>query len=834
MALKKSDLYSSLWGSCDELRGGMDASQYKDYVLFMLFIKYVSDKYADYDGFEPPIVIPKGASFADMVALTGDSDIGNKINTQVIQPLIDANSRLARSDFPDFNDPAKLGDGEARMHRLGNLIAIFNDPKLDFTQNRAEHDDILGDAYEYLMRHFATQSGKSKGQFYTPAEVSRIIAQVLGIGPHNTVASTTAYDPTCGSGSLLLKIAAEAGKHITLEGQEKDSTTAGLARMNMILHDFPTANIASGGEGTLVKPRFLDDREQLRTYDYVVANPPFSDKTWSTGLTLGVGGSGDRYQRFTWGVPPKKQGDYAYLLHIVRSMKSTGKAACILPHGVLFRGNAEAVIREQLVRSGILKGIIGLPANLFYGTGIPACILVLDKENATARKGIFMIDASKGFRKDGPKNRLREQDIHRIVDTFRRQDESDPHYARMVPFAEIADPKNAYNLNLPRYIDSTEPEDLQDIDGHLRGGIPERDLDALGGYWKHMPALRAALFQPVTRPGYAQLRLHIGEVKAAIFGHPEFTAFHGSVTAIFERWRQTNIPHLKGFAEGGHPKTLIATVSESLLADFKAAPLLNAYDVYQHLMDYWAETLQDDAYLIAAVGWKEGAKPREILQVKNKDKKLVWPEDHDFKRGKRRFKSDLIPATLVIDRYFATERDAIAALEAELASIEQQLDEKLEEGSGEEGLLAEVIEGEGDKQKITAKAVKSRLKDIGKDTDYADERKALEEYSALLGKQADAKAQLKTAQDDLEAKLDAKYPQLTEDDIKTLVVDDKWLATLAAAVQGELDRVSQTLTGRIRQLAERYATPLPQLTNEVVALAARVDGHLKKMGAVWK
>ena len=479
MALKKSDLYSSIWASCDELRGGMDASQYKDYVLFMLFIKYVSDKYADYDGFEPPIVIPKGASFKDMVAVTGDPDIGNKINTQVIQPLIDANTRLARADFPDFNDPNKLGDGQTRVHRLGNLIAIFNSPELDFSANRAEHDDILGDAYEYLMRLFATESGKSKGQFYTPSEVSRVIAKVIGISPQNTVAGTTAYDPTCGSGSLLLKVASEAGRQITLEGQEKDGTTAGLARMNVILHDFATAKIESGGEGTLVKPRFLDG-EDLRTYDYVVANPPFSDKTWSTGLTLGESGEGDRYKRFSWGVPPRKKGDYAYLLHIVRSMKGTGKAACILPHGVLFRGNVEADIRRNVVRSGILKGIIGLPANLFYGTGIPACILVLDKENAAARTGVFMIDASKGFRKDGPKNRLRDRDIHRIVDTFRKQDESDPRYARMVPLAEIADPKNDYNLNLPRYIDGTEPEDLQDIDGHLRGGIPERDLDALG------------------------------------------------------------------------------------------------------------------------------------------------------------------------------------------------------------------------------------------------------------------------------------------------------------------------------------------------------------------
>ncbi len=831
MPIKKSDLYSSLWALCDELRGGMDASQYKDYVLFMLFIKYVSDKYGDYDGFEPPVVIPKGANFKDMVALKGNADIGNLINTQVIQPLIDANSRLARSDFPDFNDSNKLGDGAQKVEKLGNLIAIFENPALDFSKNRAENDDILGDAYEYLMRHFATESGKSKGQFYTPSEVSRIMAKAIGISPANSIAATTAYDPTCGSGSLLLKVAAEAGKHITLEGQEKDVTTAGLARMNMILHDFPTANVLSGN--TLFDPKFKDG-EQLRTYDYVVANPPFSDKTWSTGLTLGEGGSGDRFQRFSWGVPPKKQGDYAYLLHIIRSMKSTGKAACILPHGVLFRGNAEAVIRQQLVRSGYLKAIIGLPTNLFYGTGIPACIVVLDKENATARKGIFMIDASKGFKKDGPKNRLREQDLHKIVDTFTRQDESDPRYARMVPVSEIADSKNDYNLNLPRYIDSTEPEDLQDIDGHLRGGIPDRDLDALNNYWKIMPGLRIALFGKSTRPGYAALKLPIAEVKPAIFGHAEFTAFTTKARKIFTKWQTASVPLLKGLAKHGHPKPLIETIAEDLLVTFKTAPLLDAYDVYQHLMDYWAETMQDDCYLIADAGWKAGALPREIRQVKNKEGKFVWPEKEDFKKGKRRFKSDLVPAALLIARYFAAERDAIAALEADITGIEQQLDESREEQSGEEGLLAEVIEGEGGKLKITSKVLKARLKDIGHDADYAEERQALEAYAALLDQQTDAKARLKTAQDDLEAKLDAKYPTLTEANIQTLVVDDKWLVTLAAAVQGELDRVSQTLTGRIRQLAERYATPLPQLTDEVATLATRVDGHLKKMGAIWK
>jgi type I restriction enzyme M protein len=236
MALKKSELYSSLWQSCDELRGGMDASQYKDYVLVLLFVKYVSDKFAG----QPyaPITIPKGASFADMVALKGKPDIGDQINKKILGPLAKANNL---SDMPDFNDANKLGSGDEMVKKLGNLIAIFENPALDFSKNRADGDDLLGDAYEYLMRHFATESGKSKGQFYTPAEVSRIMAQIIGIRHAKTSNKTTAYDPTCCSGSLLLKVgdAASHGKDvkITLYGQEKDSATAGLARMNMILHD---------------------------------------------------------------------------------------------------------------------------------------------------------------------------------------------------------------------------------------------------------------------------------------------------------------------------------------------------------------------------------------------------------------------------------------------------------------------------------------------------------------------------------------------------------------------------------------------------------------------
>jgi type I restriction enzyme M protein len=809
----------------------MDASQYKDYVLFMLFIKYISDKYADSDDFAPPVVIPKGASFKDMIQLKGKSDIGDKINTQIIQPLIDANARLARSDFPDFNDPNKLGEGKAMVDRLTNLVSIFQKPELNFSKNRADHDDILGDAYEYLMRHFAQESGKSKGQFYTPSEVSRIIAQVIGISPEKAVAATTAYDPTCGSGSLLLKVAAESGKHITLEGQEKDVTTAGLARMNMILHDFPTANIVQGN--TLANPKFKQG-EGLRTYDYVVANPPFSDKGWSSGLTP----ANDPYQRFAWGVPPAKQGDYAYLLRIIRSMKSSGKGACILPHGVLFRGNAEAVIRKQLVRSGYLKGIIGLPANLFYGTGIPACILVLDKENAPARalsatgaagdkkRGIFMIDASKGFIKDGPKNRLREQDLHRIVDAFGKQVDV-PRFARMVPFDEIADPKNDYNLNLPRYIDSSSPEDIQDIHAHLNGGIPARDIDGepeaappipgLSAYWAVFPSLRNTLFRANAHPGYLDLAVEPTAIKTTILEHEEFAAFRAQVTERFAQWRADNTPRLKGFDRDGQPKELITTIGEALLDSFRSAPLLDPYDLYQHLMDYWAETLQDDAYEIAADGWV--AETRRVLEEVKGGKKKGEMKDKGWT-------CDLIPKPYIVARYFANEQAGLDALQAELEALIAETTELEEEHGGEDGAFAEL-------DKINKSEVSKRLKEIKAAPEYADETRILKQWNKLEQRQSALKKQIKEADAALDQLAYEKYRQLSVDEIKTLVVDDKWLTALSGAVQGELERVSQTLTGRVRELAERYAATLPQLTDRVAELSTRVDEHLKKMGAVW-
>ena len=810
MALKKSELYSSLWKSCDELRGGMDASQYKDYVLVLLFVKYVSDKYAgDPDALievpEPEADKP-GGRFADMVAAKGDKEIGDKLN-KTIARLADANDNLKGAiNVADFNDEEKLGKGKDMVDRLTRLVAIFEG--LDFGRNRAEGDDLLGDAYEYLMRHFATESGKSKGQFYTPAEVSRIMAQVIGLGQANS-ATQSIYDPTCGSGSLLLKAHDEAksrtGLDLAIYGQEMDNATSALARMNMVLHDCPTAEIWQ--DNTLSRPHFLGSDGGLKTFDFIVANPPFSTKAWTSGLDP----ANDLYGRFAYGTPPEKNGDYAFLLHMLKSLKSTGKAAVILPHGVLFRGGAEGGIRSRLIQQGVIQAIIGLPANLFYGTGIPACIIVLDKEGAAGRTagqgGIFMVDASKGFVKDGNKNRLREQDIHRIVDTFTRQLER-PRYARLVPLAEIAG--NDYNLNLPRYIDSTEPEDLQDIEAHLKGGIPLRDIDGLSAYWQVFPAVRQTLFADADRPGYCQLRVEPGQIKAAIFDHPEFTAFNQTVTALFEGWKNDNAELLTGIALGDRPKLLIEALSESLLETFRnggqIATLIDPYAVYQHLMDYWMETMQDDAWMIATDGW----------QAQRVDGALKGQPN-----------TDLIPAALVVARCFSAEQAQVEQLEAERDAISRQIEELEEEHGGDEGLLAEA---RNDKGKLTAKGVKDRLKAFRYDPNAAEEKQVLQQYAALADQEAAAVKKVKEAQRELDAKVAALYARMTPPEVQVLVVLDKWLASLTQRVQGELDRVSQQLTGRIKQLADRYAKPLPQLAQEVDALQARVNEHLKKMG----
>ena len=812
MAVKKSELYSTLWKSCDKLRGGMDASQYKDYVLVLLFMKYVSDR--SKNAKNSLLDIPEGGGFADLVKLKGKAHIGDGIN-KVIGKLADANDLRGVIDVADFNDDAKLGKGKEMVDRLSDLIAIFENPALDFSSNQADGDDLLGDAYEYLMRNFATESGKSKGQFYTPAEVSRIMAAVIGIDKAKSQKETI-YDPTCGSGALLLK-AHDAAKNATghdlaIYGQEKDNATAALSRMNMWLHNAGTAEIANNN--TLSAPHFTDEKTgALRTFDYVVANPPFSVKSWTDGVNVGT----DPYKRFVYGTPPDKNGDYAFLLHILVSLKATGKGAVILPHGVLFRGNAEATIRQNLVKQGFIKAIIGLPANLFYGTGIPACIIVLDKEGAAARDHVFMIDASKGFVKDGPKNRLRERDIHRIVTTFLTQTEIEK-YSRKVPVSEIADPKNDYNLNLPRYIDTSEPEDLQDLDAHLNGGLPDRDIDALDAYWKVFPNLRKELFEPAGRPGYSKLTLPATELSARFTQSAEYAALKAQAVQERQKWIGSVKPKLLAIDDKSRPKELVNQISEALMATFKASVLLDEYAIYQGLMELSAETLLDDAYLITDNGWKDAAQLKALpVEIDEKGKKKKRTGRVDFTINKIEHRSELLPPELLINRFFANEaRECAAALSA----AEEKLEELASTYGGEDMLLSDVS---NDKGEFTKKAVADALKETKKtDEEYEPLKEVLDAIEAETAAKKLAK--------NLDAKVIAKYAKLTEAEIQQLVVDDKWIGAVEAVVNAELARVAGVLVSRLQQLQRRYGQTAPTLETSVTELSARVHTHLKSMG----
>jgi len=808
MVLKKSQLYSSLWKSCDELRGGMDASQYKDYILTLLFVKYVSDKQkADPHSL---ITVPQGGSFDDMLALKGKPNIGEEIDN-IIGKLAEANDLVNVIDLASFNDEEKLGRSKEMVDRLTKLVTIFAD--LDFRGSRAEGDDLLGDAYEYLMRHFATESGKSKGQFYTPAEVSRVLAKIVGIGPH-TSQDQTVYDPACGSGSLLLKVADEAPRGVSIYGQEKDNATWALSKMNMILHGNADAGILKGD--TITSPQFTHG-DQLDTFDFAVANPPFSVKSWSSGLD-------NDYGRFEFGRPPEKNGDYAFLLHILKSLKSTGKAAVILPHGVLFRGNAEGAIRKRLLDHGYIKGIIGLPANLFYGTGIPACVIVLDKEHAQSRTGVFLIDASKGFLKDGNKNRLRSQDIHKIVDAFNKQSEID-RFSRMVPLAEIASPANDYNLNIPRYIDSSEPEDIQDLHAHLHGGIPNRDIDALSHYWDAFPTLRSTLLKP-NRPDYSDLAIELNELNQAILDSEEFKSFSGEVDDLVSGWFASHRDALESIDGSTRPNDLIATLGDDLLDRFKSSPLLDEYDVYEQLMTYWHDTMHDDVSLVMADGWLTAGRPRKTIE--DKDRKLSEAPDLVIGSGKSaaKYKMDLLPPSLIVNHYFAAERDHIDELPTQAEEVTRVIEEYIEEHAVEDGLLADTT----DDGKVTKALATARLKDARKEGSDPDEVKALQYLIGLYDKETAAKKTVKDAQVKLDTATLKKYGELSESDVKKLVLDDKWKTIVTTRVNDEVNSLALNLVDRIQTLGKRYAETVGHLQSEFAQLEERVAAHLAEMG----
>ncbi|GAA6849931.1 type I restriction-modification system subunit M [Helicobacter pylori] len=819
MAIKKSELYSCLWAGADSLRGGMDASEYKNYVLILLFLKYISDKARNdaKNNTISQIEVPKGCFYEDILALEGDKEIGDKLN-KIIAKIAKKNQLEGVIDSVDFNDNTKFGEGKAMVDTLSNLVKIFAD--LSLGAHGALDDDLLGDAYEYLMRHFASESGKSKGQFYTPSEVSLLLSLLLGID-ENTRQDKSIYDPTCGSGSLLLKASSLAGeKGLSIYGQEKDISTTALCRMNMILHNNADADIAKGGSSTLSNPFFIENG-MLKTFDYVVANPPFSLKNWTDGLSIDYKSKqviNDRFNRFEDGTPPEKNGDFAFLLHIIKSLKDTGKGAVILPHGVLFRGNAEAQIRKNLLNKGYIKGVIGLAPNLFYGTSIPACVIVLDKENARARKGVFLIDASKDFKKDGNKNRLREQDVQKMIDTFNALKEI-PYYSKMVSLEEIS--ANGYNLNIARYI-AAKQESQKDlfalINSHKASYLPQNEIEIYDPYFRVFKELKNTLFKKSDKEGYYALKTECEDIKDLITQSQEFQAFHASVLNAFERLNLfETFDHLE---PGFNPKTLIESVCSKVLKEFEKVEILDKYGVYQLFKDYYNEVLQDDWFLLSFNGFLSAKELRKLNPLKDKNKKANYLEEPDFVIQKTYYKSDLIPKNLIKQRFFEKEAKELEELENALNEKEADFEEFIEEHSSEEGLFYEL--------KINESVLKKELKNA---TDLED-KKILKTALKLLEAKNKALKMKNKACEELELKAFHQYKNLELDEIKDLIIQDKWLKSLKNALENKILKRINAFTSALNGIIQTYSNSLLELDKEVKESESKVLEHLKDLGVV--
>lgn len=877
-AIKKSEIYSSLWESCDALRGGMDASQYKDYILTLLFVKYVSDKYKGQEYAD--IIVPEGGSFDDMITLLNKSNIGEGIDI-IVAKLAEANNLKGVIDIAKFNDTTKLGSGQEMTDKLTKLVNIFRRDEFNFVNNRADGDDIIGDAYEYLMRKFATESGKSKGQFYTPAEVSRVLAKLIGIDKE-TDRMATVYDPACGSGSLLIRALNEALVQLKGYGQEKDIPTAGLARMNNVLHNLATTEIKA--QNTFSNPQYFEDEEKttLKRFNYIVANPPFSIKNWTDGLV--------EYDRFSgYGArPPEKNGDYAWLMHILKSLKSTGKAAVILPHGVLFRGNAEATIRKSIIDKNYIKAIVSLPPNLFYGTGIPACIIVLDKENTDTRTGIFMIDASKGFMKDGDKNRLREQDVYKIIKTYQEQITDNPKYARMVPLTEIKE-KNDYNLNIPRYIDNQIPEDIQDITAHLAGGIPMSDIDSMDEkYWHIFKSLKAKLFSKL-KDGYYQLNVGKDNITDTIRSDNDFNGYSILIEDAFEQWKTEINVKLVNINEQVSIKNLIIDLAEKIMEKFESVEMLDSYDVYQVLLAYWNDVMADDAYLIVQDGYEAGRDFSYEYKMKNEktsDGKTIKVKTDTIKS----WDGKLIPKQIVIDEYFNDDYKNIQNIENEINELQSEIDEKLE-SIDESSNLFELLNDKGEipqqklkeemdkikdtittdelvalneflcfvsehnkdaekndyvskyplcisaqneKGKYNKTSISNRIKEI-KETapipeKYKDAYEEMKDFSEKLILLNTKKSELKTLNEQLDKNAKEKYAELSIDEIKDLLINKKWYKSIWNGIDGLYSDLAQYMTSRVKELVLRYEYTVPELEAKQEELKEKVKQHLALMG----
>ena len=804
MALKKSEIYSTLTKCTNKLRSnsGIGAESFKNYVLILLFIKYVSDRKKS--GEQTVLIIPDGCSFDDIVAMKGTKTIGDKINT-IIGKISEENGlqdviNLSDHDFCD----KKLGNSDESSKLISELVAAFQDEGLDFSQNRAADDDLIGDAYEFLMRNFASQAGKDKGQFYTPTEVSRLMALILGIDLDERQ-QISAYDPTCGSGSLLLRVRAAAKNNVSLFGQDIDPANIELCYLNTIIHGCETADIRSGD--TLNNPQHTENG-QLSTFDYVVSNPKFSLHNWMNGAL-----ADDTWGRWNneIGVPPQNYGDFAFLLHCIKSLKRDGVCAIILPNGVLTRGGDEERLRKWLVEQHLLSGIIAFPQNTFFGTSIAGNVLVIDKK--LPQDGVFFIDGGElGYKDADSKIRLREQDIKRITDVWRaRQDV--PHFAHLatydkvlhegeeVPTYEIE--HNKFALNLSLYVTPVDKEIHQNIEAHLHGGIPLDDIERMQKYWNACPTLKDALFMPM-REGFMQLAIDKSEISETIESNDSFQNQADVYKKTLSDWCEAVRPEMMAIEKDNDPNVIISNLGQSILDKFMPCKaLVGAYDVYDQLLKYYNESMQDDLYMISNGGWMP------VLNIPTK-RTIKWTD----------LSCDLLPVDLAIKVFLKdlkteldTQENSLVQLQEEMTSLVEENEEDFSESDYFQGKLNE-----------------ANLKKALKGTCTEKQKDLWNKYLIMIGEEKKLKIKIKDLSVKLLEKILLVYKELTPESAKETIVNKRWISDISEHITREMQSVTHNISADVNSLVNRYEYTIGALNKSFNKKENAVFDHLKEMG----
>ena len=825
--MNKQQLAAKIWESANQMRSKIEANEYKDYILGFIFYKYLSDNELRFakkqdmsdkeiralsEDDEPTVKYVKSSLgyfiaykdlFSTWIAQGNEFDVSNVRDAlsafgRLISP---AHKKLFDGIFDTLQTGlSKLGESAASQTKaISGLLHLIKDIPMDGKQDY----DVLGFIYEYLIGKFAANAGKKAGEFYTPHEVSLLMSEIVAHHLRNKK-EITIYDPTSGSGSLLINIGRSVAKHMKDErnikyyAQELKQNTYNLTRMNLVMRGILVDNIVTRNGDTLETDwPYFDENDPVKTYnplyvDAVVSNPPYSQKWDSSNKE-----TDPRYARF--GLAPKSKADYAFLLHELFHLKPDGIMTIVLPHGVLFRGGEEGEIRKKLVEGNHIDAIIGLPANIFFGTGIPTIVMVLRQKRENT--DLLIVDASKGFIKDGKSNRLRASDVKRIADTVLAR-QAVPKFSKLVSREEIRD--NDYNLNIPRYVDSSEGSESWDIYASMFGGIPKKEIDALEPYWTAFPGLRAALFTKKSGPYVA---LKVKDVKLALKENADVLSFVGAFQAAFASFDKA----LKKDLIGGMLTLDItqeeATLSAGIFKRLESLPLIDRYEAYQILDDEWT-LVAIDLEIIQSEGFEAAKKVDPNIVMKKKDGK-----DQELQEG---WVGRILPFDLVQRSLLKPDYQKLKDGENRLTEIDCELTELLDsfaEDEKESDAFNENKDGFVPAELAKeAKQVRAGAKGEAFDEDSYEVK--ILKAEALLAEEKDLKKEVKADEKALHLKTKATIEALSDEEVEKLL-EQKWIAPLVTSLNRLPDEVISSLSSQISGLSEKYATTYKEVVEEM-------------------